>query len=150
MAPTIRRSYCDIADVRTRVCAPGQLPDYETMIRMAAEIVTVSDEMNELFQASGARLPYGGNEWRDARHISAMGAAARMTGSAAAEAEYTDLLLAMCVRLGGIAPAQDAAAAPEALPATETGERPAVAVEVAVVPRTQRRRQATHQEGSAE
>jgi hypothetical protein len=149
MPLAIRRSYCDIADVRSRVCAPGQLPDYDTMIRMAAEIVVVSDEMNELFQASGARLPYGGNEWRDARHISVMGAAARMTGSAAAEAEYRELLQAMCVRLGGALPAQDAHEAKEALPATETGERPAVAVEVAVVPRAQRRRQATHQEGSA-
>jgi hypothetical protein len=99
--------------------------------------------MNEALQASGARLPYGVNEWRDAQHLNALGAAAEVTGSAAGTAEFFVLVEGMCVRLGGKAPE----ATPDALAAARIDERPAVAVDTATELHGQHKRRGARKEG---
>ena len=143
MAPLIRRSYCGLADVRTRVCPPGELPSLELVECIAAAITSTADEMNEAFEAAGARLPYGAIEWRDAREINALGATAMTTGSVVGLAEFRALVQAMCVRLGGKVPE----AAPEALTAARIDERPAVAVDTATELHGQHKRRGARKEG---
>jgi len=143
MAPLIRRSYCDVAEVRTRVCPPGELPSLVLVERIEAAITSTADEMNEAFEAAGARLPYGAIEWRDAREINALGATALTTGSVVGMAEFRTLVQAMCVRLGGKVPE----AAPEAPTAARIDERPAAAVDIATELRGQHKRRGARQEG---
>jgi len=146
MAPTIRRSYCDVAEVRTRVCPPGELPSLALVERIEAAIIAAADIMNETFAACGARRPYGANEWRDALEINAIGAAAEVVGSVAGTAEFFVLVEGMCVRLGGKVPE----AAPEAPTAARSDERPVAATDTATELRGQHKRRGARQEGGAE
>jgi hypothetical protein len=146
MAPLIRRSYCGLADVRTRVCPPGELPGLELVECIMAAIASTADEMNEAFEAAGARLPYGAIEWKDAREINALGATAMTTSSVVGMAEFRALVQAMCVRLGGKAPE----VAPEAPTAARSDERPAAAADTATELRGQHKRRGMRKESVAE
>lgn len=146
MTATIRRSYCDIADVRTRVCPPGELPSLELVETMGLAIIDAADRMNDALQASGARLPYGANEWRDARHVNAIGAAAAVSEDVAGMAEFDGLVQAMCQRLGG----KVQEAQPDAPLAARIDEPAPVAAEVAAPARASRRRAEAHRDEAAE
>ena len=140
------RTYCDLADVRELVCPPGELPNLELVQRITGAITTAAAAMNGAFQCTGARLPYGVIDWRNARRLNAYGAAAIVRQSATEQDTFRSMLAAMCVLLGGADPSEEQQPAPGAPAATTTGDLPAAAVEVAAPPRAARRASTAHKD----
>jgi len=133
------RTYCDLADVRELVCPPGELPNLELVQRITGAITTAAATMNGAFRRTGARMPYGVADFRNARRLNAYGAAAIVRQSATEQDAFRAMLAAMCVALGGADPAEEQQPAPGAPGAATTGDLPAAAVEVAAPHRAARR-----------
>ena len=133
------RTYCDLADVRELVCPPGELPNLEMVERITGAITTAAATMNGAFQRTGARMPYGAVDFRNARRLNAAGAAALVHQSATEQEAFRQMLAAMCVMLGGADPSEERQPAPGAPAAATTGDLPAAAVEVAAPQRGARR-----------